>query len=665
MRLFLRRFREKKLYLYILSSLLVVVALPILLFSVSYYNDFATQLAKKTVTSGTADMSHYTANLDEVIVLCNKMAASLELERCFTPEYILTHSTAFIDIQKKLKALSYVSAKFANVFYACDQSATLFTRDGTFNLQRFANSKTPRADMPNAKHLRFGKLAYFGSAAEHSTVLPASGKTFEYIVPMLYGHGLLGFSLRADLLLPAGSESNGFLFGEDGTLLGASAAVDTADFLSGIPERFTNASSGFEYLNGEHVYYLRQKTSSGLTALYLLPYDSIFNDLNQTNHHFLLLLAITCLGSILIVAFLLHHTYTPIREMQLGIREMPITLPTGLNEAETAQYAMRYLFHQNNALLTKYHATVQERLMAQLIRTHVSEAVIEACYQEGVLVRNTPVWAVLLGTEGTPEINRSALPAEFVRLLEMHFTVAYSELNVGKQQLLLLSPKVTDVPFALQQAHAELVRRYGACFRVGVSKPQADFHCVAHIFRQADKALAHAESTRSLCFYSELPKSLLQAFHYPHTEIEALYSAILNQSTERVLTLSDMLIHIVQKNTSGEASLYLYYDILSRVLHGASHFEAFSAAIAADERFAYSNIVLHGVEDFVVCFSALIELLLQNMTDTNELYIRALYAIEQQLNNPDLYADRLAAQLEIPLVKLNFLFKEKSGQTVT
>lgn len=665
--------REKRLLHTMVFMVIAIMLVCILAFSVLFRRYVDDVLAPKIMQQNEAMLNINTAAFDDILAQCVRVSVAIENDRYFTAEYISTRATAFIDITKRLSNYTSFIAGVEDIFFVNANHNQIYTSQGVYNPVYF--SSLQRMDAAGhtwlfRDNLRFGQPAYFASLIGNGLLFQNASSVVEYVLPVQYGRGLLGFRIYTSALLPGAADLLLLLEDGSGQLLYYPArsldAGQAGELLRTVLEE--DAPSGtLTIAAGRYFYAVHASSASSARLLYLMPYDAYMAEIRGINLLFFSTSAGVLLLCSLLGIVLLHYAYAPVRRMRQTLSGAPVEIPPGLNEADSMHYALSALGDQYDALSQSHRMVRRAQVLRRLLSRDTQGDFAADCQAADIRMQGRHLMILMLSVTIEDEARAQQIADDAVFLLSRRQEVVLMEYARRLSFALLL---LSDAPIAedyLASVADHLSAKHAKAFALGISAPYRQHDRTHHAFQEARIAARACDKldTRSYCFFATLTSPAAHASPYPRTEIEGLQDAIVNQQPEHIATLVEVLLRSVREESQSSLAFCLCYDIANAMLHAARKNPSLAARLAGYPRFAYEAIEFVSMEDFAEFIHALTQLILENLDDCPELYRRAEAFIEEHIADMSLYADSVAEHFEVSVQKINQLYKARTGQTLT
>ena len=652
----------------------LVLVLALLSFSVFYQRVLGNLLTMKILRQNESMLEINTQAVDDVLGQCTRVTVAIQNDRHFTLEYLLNNPTAFMDICNTLTGYVSLIPHVEDIFFINRGYRGIFTMGGMYNPVFFdvrqSSLHSRAATWVYEQHIRYGLHSYFTTELLNNQIFTNRSEVIEYVVPVQYGKGLVGFRILTQAFLPQDASIELILADRDDGLLHCSSASRTREEAQRLLASALSAEerAGVLNMDGHRFYYLLQSaTVAPLQMLYIIPYDLYMAEIHSANRLFFIVCSAIfalCGG---LAAVLLPLAYAPVRRMRQMITGAPVDIPPGLNEAESAHYALQALGSRYDALRDQHRAVQRAQLLRRILHHDAKgEDFLSDCAAADLRIqdRHLVFWMLSATVEDEALAEQMLADAEF--MLSRRYDVAWTDYASRLTfVLLVLSDTPADRGF-LEDVAGHLGAKHPGRFALGISLSTNEHQHAYRAFQEARTAMRACLKHPALshCFYDALPESAEEA-PYPKTEIDGLEYAIAHQSPEQVEMLVDVLIRIVREQSRSRLSYCLCYDIANTMLHAARQNELLAAHLAANPRFDYDAVEFSDMTDFVDFVRQLTHLIVEQMAQRSNLYAKVLAYIEENLLDMDLFADHIAEHFDISAQKLNQLFKDHCGQTVT
>ncbi|HML46932.1 MAG TPA: hypothetical protein PKE04_09320, partial [Clostridia bacterium] len=644
----LRAIRERRLLLSMVLMVALVLVLAILSFSVLYQRSLGNLLTMKILRQNESMLEINTQAVDDVLGQCTRATVAIQNDRHFTLEYVLNNPTAFIDICNTLTDYVSFIPHVEDIFFINRGYRGIFTMGGMYNPLFFdvqqSSLHARAATWVYEQHIRYGTRSYFTTELLNNQIFTNRNEVVEYVVPIQYGQGLVGFRILAQAFLPQDANIELILADRDSGLLYCSSADRTREDAQQLLASALSASESAGVLNvdGRRSYYLLQSaTAAPLQMLYLIPYDLYMAEIRSANRLFFIVCSVIfalCGG---LAAILVPLAYAPVRRMRRLITGAPVDIPRGLNEAESAHYALQALGSRYDELRSQHRAVQHAQLIRRIIHHDAKgEDFLQECAEADLRVqgRHLVFWMLSATVEDEALAGQLLTDAEF--MLSRRYDVAWTDYASRLTfVLLVLSDEPVDRNF-LEDVARHLGAKHPDRFALGISQSMNDYKHAHRAFQEARTAMRSCLQHPALshCFYDALSETVEEA-PYPKTEIDGLQYAIAHQSPEQVEMLVDVLIRIVREQSRSSLSYCLCYDIANTMLHVARQNELLAAQLAANPRYFYDAVEFSDLTDFVDFVQQLTRLILEQIARRSNLYAETLAYIEEKLLDMDLFAD--------------------------
>ena len=569
-----------------LVSYLVMMTIPIIIFSYIFYQYFLGFFVNYLQRDSVNTLLRAHANIDIQVTQLQSNASRMSGAREFTASYLQTSFAQFFDLYDSLSDIRYSNDFLYDVMYLNNDLGYIYTPSARFTYDDF---KRFGSSYDNYSEQQLESVLHNVSGAMWMPVQPVKNNTQQvltYIIPIQYETGSTSaaaiFQIKKSTLdtLVGDTRSQSILIadGQNRVLYASNDSLPALEpsFWQVVSQTHSEAAVNMQLDGTDYLVYCQSSDVAEIRYISLIPYEQILKPLGSLKIVFLAgILLITLLCSVAIF-FFMRKNYLPISALATMAKTHLTNGQQKLSVVEATRQALVNISEDNRLILAQNQKLKRSDFLLRLLRDAFSDsaAFAEETKKVGITL-NGPQFLIAVMKF---DLLKGTSPASYDDLTQRMedgmfdglevWTVEYSE----DDSIILLfsgtSAAFGGLDHKLTQLTALLKKDFDIYSTVGASSLFQTIRKPYSFFMEA-RAAARVQPARgnpTVTFFKDLIKNRAVEYNYPADGINAMYNAILSGNPDRIQFAADILIKSMQSLSNLFLASCLGYDIINTEL---------------------------------------------------------------------------------------------------
>ncbi len=637
------RKRSKYFKRFVLSFLIVLV-LPVIVFTSVFMNDFRTTYVNKIQDQICSDLDRAGDELDRhlenlhSVVLYNSRLPHMQ-------PYYIRHDITATDIISTLAAEAAVNSMVDSIyFYSPATSHRIYTENGTYTLDYFARLEL---GIQGKKEM----LQMWKEMPENGWLTwdGTKGTQLQYVITTDSGDTWFFNIAQKELItILEKADVNTALQTADGKVL-FSANRCTADVQDINYQIETNSVKNRFILT-------RSSTE-----------DTFFQEVLTWQSRFLVTVGLVLLAGFALVTVLTFYNEKPLASIRSFITGK-MHIPEGIHGVDLVMFSFENM-EDRMQLLEQQRK--HERLLLHLVLsdgTHI-EHIIKHLQNDGIF-QKARYFRVLVVTAHSEDA--STRIERYLEMTASEGTELRSLAAVAENKRLFVLGLTEDAEQALQEklekAGRILYEDLGDLVRFYVGGRCGQLQDLHHSYKEA--IICSREETEEQITFFRGTRSEKQTFQYPAEQVEMLYNALVETDIEKANMLTETLLtFLTQHEQSKYLSASIYYDLINAYYKAQTKLETDEEVLELDVILANtknSGNTQEKISHVWELFRQYVDSMENSEKEKNKDIIpKVIDFIEQNITSYDLSVGMVADQFGVSISNLSHQFKARMNCTIS
>lgn len=524
-----------------LCSYFFILFIPIIILNICYQHYVLDLYKTEILKQDSTNLYKLQIYFDNKVDLLHKITNDLVRFPYFSSHYLSQNASAFYDIFAELNAAKSLDPTILDIYYYNKTNPyTLYSCSGTYNMTTYPqinpNFLKPYIDFE--EKLDTIHMAHFQSTADN--ILLSSQSAIEYIIPIHNQSAFFVFRINPNFF----SETLSAIHNPDYTPI-TYIHADNYSLYTNAPDNFSLNLHALPKLDSSHIqtaydnpYYINQVTSpfTNLTYRSIINEKLLLSKVKQLSYKFIFLNMLILIVGFILIFFLTHKYYKPIKRLLLSLDSFNFTLPTHLHSLDKVAIGINLLDSDNRRL------SYEKCFLKLLSGTYKTiQGLNEDPFNKDILLHHSTFQIITLNYPSSYTLtSQDNHLLKDKNLLALDYIDFYCLDHASHNMYVFIVFYENNLSFALKEnlilLQNTLTSHLSTSFSLCVSNEYNDLSAMPYALLECSE-LAQDTNTinkNSLLFYAETLLGDQATFYYPETELSGLQDAITSYNLEKV-----------------------------------------------------------------------------------------------------------------------------------
>lgn len=561
----MKKKKEHQIFFNFLYSYVIVLLIPILLFTNIVYFSLKRTLINNMIETSKVSAIGVQNQFDQIIDYTTITSNVIKTNKYFYSSEIKNFGGASIYIDKLMNKLTSLDENFSELlFYNKDNemiySSSNYNINFYFNNVFVTNEINIKEKLNQIEHCRWvgmRRVKYHNKDTYVASYLYPFEKVFTKDKNNVKSMLLFNMDLMKikELLNPiiAIKDSHAIIVYDNEPIL-----ADSPQIFNGYKSNSVNTEDLIITIEGKEYYRINTKTVNNISVICLIPKSYIYNITSNILLLYALPLLLSIILGILIIHYSLKHNYRPISSLVKRSAQIDKEIPQSLNELEKAVYVMENLNTYNNSIISDNKLLKLNKFILRLVNSSNeycnTKSFERYCDDLGIEFASKYYCCTVLSVE-CMEVNKDRISSMTHKNYDDRYTIITTE-NIENNSLICIVASDKENFEYIKEFIVEYAATLeeGSMYYAGIGNFVDNINEIELSYRQAYSSMLNADEHLNVAIYNSQTKYYSKNLINKYLkENEQLYQSVVMKDINKSILSINNISNIV--NATKESSI--------------------------------------------------------------------------------------------------------------